>query len=267
MAKTLDKLTDEALLDLVDRTGAFQVALLCKVTETAVLARLADIERKLKRAQAITGILRSRPMPPVELIDVSQADDIEEYALGVSVPAPEIGEWAKAAIVGDGVLYNADHDHLIDANIGFLWTNVEQMHQGLRVVGRCELPTIQGNTWAKSRYEQLLRQWFGREPLDFIITFDAFYMADASNEEFCSTLEHEFYHAGQCRDEFGDPKWRRDGRPKFAVVGHEYELFHGQAERYGFAASGAGRLEGLLGKAPTVAKVKIDAACGTCLRL
>nr|WP_271894430.1 putative metallopeptidase [Phyllobacterium sp. IY22] len=47
-------------------------------------------------------------------------------------------------------------------------------------------------------------------------------------------MEHELYHAGQDRDSFGAPKFRKStGLPVFILRGHDIEEFIGVVRRYG----------------------------------
>jgi hypothetical protein len=55
-----------------------------------------------------------RPYPPEHLLG----------GLGSFEPAPEVLRWARATFINDGaVVENPDHEHLQQAEIGFLWTN------------------------------------------------------------------------------------------------------------------------------------------------
>ncbi|WP_275593268.1 putative metallopeptidase [Rhizobium gallicum] len=72
----------------------------------------------------------------------------------------------------------------------------------------------------------------------FLLTFDAHYASTCSDAEFCALVEHELYHAGQERDAFGAPKFRRDGSPAFGLRGHDVEEFVGVVRRYGADAAG-----------------------------
>lgn len=201
---------------------------------------------------------KDRPQPPLTLLD--------PMAPATFLPALDLSEWMLATFVAeDGRLLNEDHAHLRFATLGALWTNVGNSRQMRRIVGQCELgePKAMQGKWAKARQEVQIMEWFGDVP-DFILTFDAGYAAACSDAEFCALVEHELYHAGQERDGFGQPKFTKEGRPKFAMRGHDVEEFVGVVRRYGASAAGVTDMVEAAKRAPEVAAVKIAQACGTC---
>jgi hypothetical protein len=185
------------------------------------------------------------------------------------VPDDRLSGWALTTFIDeDASLPNEDHAHLRFAHIGFLWTNVGNSRHQHRIVGQCEIgePRAMGK-WAKARVQVQNRGWFGRAP-DFIITLDANYADQCGDAEFCALVEHELYHAGQERDEFGAPKFRKSGMPAFAMRGHDVEEFVGIVRRYGVGAA-AGQTLALIEAAqhaPEIAAASISKVCGTCLR-
>lgn len=199
-----------------------------------------------------------RPVPPPVLF--------QPMTPAAFVPATDLAEWMLATFVAeDAPLLNEDHAHLRFANIGALWTNVGNSRQMRRIVGQCELgePKAMQGKWAKARQEVQIVEWFGDVP-DFILTFDAYYADQCGDDEFCALVEHELYHAGQERDGFGQPKFTKEGRPKFAMRGHDVEEFVGVVRRYGASAAGVSDLVEAAKRSPEIAPVKIAQACGTC---
>ncbi|RVC47596.1 hypothetical protein EN781_00220 [Mesorhizobium sp. M4A.F.Ca.ET.090.04.2.1] len=196
-----------------------------------------------------------RPFPPESVLDAGD----------IFIAAPEIIAWARETFVDDGAsLQNEDHRHLQHASLGALWTNVTNARQGRSVVGQCEhgLPPL--SSWQRARFEQQLVGWFGEVP-DFVLTFDARYAADCSDDEFCALVEHELYHAGQERDQFGAPKFRKSGKPAFGIRAHDIEEFLGVVRRYGADAAHVQAMVEAAKKGPEIARVRIAQACGTCL--
>ncbi|WP_327437394.1 putative metallopeptidase [Sinorhizobium meliloti] len=93
------------------------------------------------------------------------------------------------------------------AELGFLWTVVENSRKGRRIIGHCEEETSgRHGKWARAQAEMQVKQWFGFVP-DFIITLDA---------EYC----------------------RACGAPVFTIRGHNVEEFVGVVRRYGADAAG-----------------------------
>lgn len=198
----------------------------------------------------------NRPMPPHETLGNS--------AEPVFAPAPELIAWARETFIDDGApLLNADHRHLCWASIGALWTNVPNGRAGRRVVGQCEMGLPPMGKWGRARMERQLLDWFGEVPT-FLLTFDAEYATSCSDAEFMALVEHELYHAGQKRDPFGAPKFRKNGLPAFAIRGHDVEEFVGVVRRYGAGAPDVQAMVDAANVGPAIADVKIAQACGTC---
>jgi hypothetical protein len=109
--------------------------------------------------------------------------------------------------------------------------------------------------------------WSGCVGVDgFLITVDANYAASASDLVFCALLDHELYHCAQKLDEFGAPKFTKDGKPVFAMIGHDVEEFVGIWRRYGPQA-GAGASSELFAagwQSPEIAEVDVASVCGSC---
>ncbi|NTG48594.1 hypothetical protein G6M04_14470 [Agrobacterium rhizogenes] len=200
-----------------------------------------------------------RPMPPESLSDVG--------ASTAFVPAADMVEWVEAMFFDESSLvHNPDHAHLADANIGYLWTTVENNRKGKRVIGQCEEGKPQGamGKWSRARAEQQVIEWFGSTP-DFIITLDAEYCSQCGDAEFMALVEHELYHAAQDVDEFGQPKFSKfSGLPVFTIRGHDVEQFIGVVRRYGADASGVREMVDAANRLPEIARARIDHACGTC---
>lgn len=189
---------------------------------------------------------------------------MEITAEPVFAPAPDLIQWAVENFIESGApLYNEDHHHLNFASIGALWTNVPNGRAGRRIVGQCEMGLPPVGKWMRSRIEMQLLQWFGQVP-DFLLTFDAEYASTCGDAEFMALVEHELYHAGQERDLFGAPKFRKSGLPAFAMRGHDIEEFVGVVRRYGADAAHAKAFVDAAKDGPEIAPIRIAQVCGTC---
>jgi hypothetical protein len=201
--------------------------------------------------------ISTRPRPSTALFE----------ALAPSfVPDSACEQWIRATFIDpDSKLFNEEHLHLQMATIGVLWTTVANQKHMNDIAGQCEAPFFQGNKWSKARQEQQFMQWFGILP-NFVLTFDAHYALKCSDATWCALVEHELYHCGQAKNEFGEPKFTRDGIPVFAIRGHDVEEFVGVVRRYGVGAA-AGKTRELIeagrGK-PSVMAADISAVCGNC---
>lgn len=182
-------------------------------------------------------------------------------------PSTELEQWARETLIGDGEYANEDHAHLVDATIGFLWTNEENASKGRRVIGQAEIPMFRCGKWQKARQEMQIREWFGDIP-DFIITLDAVYCMDCSDMEFMALVDHELYHCAQAIDDFGSPKFNKDtGMPSFAMRGHDVEEFIGIVKRYGVGRkdSNLAMMVEAANSSPALGDYDIAKCCGTCL--
>ena len=181
------------------------------------------------------------------------------------MPAPELSEWMRSTFIDEGgPLENVDHRHLTFATVDALWTTCANERAMRRIVGTCEMGAARGSKWQKARADQQIVEWFGRVP-DFLITIDAAFAMTVDDPTFCAVIEHELYHAGQELDQYGQPKFHRDGSPCFKLRGHDCEEFVGVVARYGSRAAGVEDLVAAANGRPTVALADIDGVCGTCL--
>lgn len=199
----------------------------------------------------------TRPMPPEHVLRAGP----ETF-----VPDERLLEWMfETFILPDGALYNSDHAHLEAAEIGALWTNVVNSRNMRVVIGQAELmPPMAMGKWQRARAVAQIEAWFGAVP-DFLITLHAPAAASMDDASFCALVEHELYHCGQERDQYGAPKFTRDGAPKFAIRGHDVEEFVGVVARYGMTGAVRELVEAANAR-PLMDLDHIAGACGTCLR-
>lgn len=199
--------------------------------------------------------LLSRPQPPYmePLQFITRAKELEDWII-------------TAILTNGGPLYNEDHEHLLNAYIGCLWTNVDNSKKGRTVVGQAELPLqSRGGKWETARAKQQLMDLFGRAP-DFLLTFHAECSREADDASFCALVEHELYHCAQDEDGFGSPKFNTEGEPVWCIKGHDVEQFIGVVRRYGAEASGVVELAIAAASEPEVAKARISQSCALCAK-
>jgi hypothetical protein len=127
---------------------------------------------------------------------------------------------------------NAEHEHLLDARIGVLWTNVINDRQMRHVMATAEIPQTMGSAWKKARADQQLRDWFQFVP-DFVLTFSAPDCLELDDRSFCALIEHELYHCAQAEGVDGPKFDRLTGAPIYAIRGHDVEEFTAVVQRYG----------------------------------
>lgn len=203
------------------------------------------------------AILELRPQPPAECAE----DELERFT-----PDLKFAEWIRDTFISAaGPIANEDHDHLLDAKIGALWTNCINVSKMRHVLATAEIPQTMGGAWKRGRADQQLRDWFEQD-VDFLLTFYAPGMADLDDRSFCSVVEHELYHCAQKEDRYGAPAFDREtGLPIFGIRGHDVEEFSGVVRRYG-AVGPVRELVEAAKRAPVVSDHAIAGACGTCDR-
>lgn len=147
-------------------------------------------------------------------------------------------------------------------------TNVRQMKT---VAATAEIPRPpQGvSAWAKARWAQQIREWFKIIP-DFLLTFSAPIWIDVDCDwTRCAIAEHELLHCAQAVDGFGVPRFSsKDGKPVWALKGHDAEEHVDIVARYGVgaAAGGVRELVEAASRPPLIGQAQISIACGYCLR-
>jgi hypothetical protein len=196
-----------------------------------------------------------RPLPP---------DDLG--ARFEFMPAPEVRKWIDDQLFAeDGAIHNPDHAHLIGADIAVLWADGGFTSKMRTVIGTAEEVAFRCNAWQRGRQEQQMREWFGRVP-KFLITLDGQYSRECSDADWCALVEHELSHIAHERDEFGSPKFARDGQPKLCIRSHDVEEFIGVVQRYGVGSSDSAvaRLVAAAHRGPSVSRASMAGACGTC---
>lgn len=208
-----------------------------------------------------------RPQPPEELWEPAS----EEPGTGLFVPDLELGAWARETFIdGGGSLVNYEHSHLVDAKVGFLWTNIVNNKDQVQIVGTAEIAVPPGGkVWHKGRTAQQLLTWFAEIP-DFLITLYAPYASEADDATFCATVEHELLHCAVQLDKYGEKRFDRlTNAPIWGMRAHDVEEFVSIVERYGPGAA-AGKTMQLVeaaNRTPLIARADIARACGTCLRM
>jgi len=204
----------------------------------------------------------SIPLPDKRLFDVN-------HLRLNTLPCQELGEFTRETFLNEKhFLFNLDHIHLASAQIGYLFTTEPNSRHGKGIIGMCEVPMFRCGKWQKARQEQQIYEWFDFMP-DFLITYSAgFWMSEMdSPQNILSLYEHELYHAGQAKDEFGLPKFSRDtGLPKFAMAPHSLEEHTGVVRRYGVEASGQDAVDFVNAALlePKIAPAKLKGLCGAC---
>jgi hypothetical protein len=197
-----------------------------------------------------------RPYPP---------EQVDEERPVCFVADPTFAEWIRETfIAASGPLAIEEHQHLLDAHLGVLWTNAIYRRQMRHVLATAEIPTTQAGGWKRARFEYQLREWFGAIP-DFVLTFSAPDCLHLDDRNFCALVDHELSHCAQAEDRWGAPKFNdRTGRPVYAIRGHDVEEFTGVVRRWGVIRGDVRELVEAAKQAPTMTADAIARGCGTC---
>jgi hypothetical protein len=196
-----------------------------------------------------------RPMPP------------DDMAFGVPAFAPiaELDDFVRSTFLDQASpLCIEEHEHLLQARIGYLWAGVEAVDKGREILGTAQLLTPPQKKWSSLRARFQLEEWFGS--IDFLITLSAPYCLECSDAHFLALLDHELMHC-HYQVEFDSPKLGRDGIPMWAVRAHDVEQFVGVVARWGARAAGVEQLVRAAQKKPRFTELDIDEVmlgCGTC---
>lgn len=136
------------------------------------------------------------------------------------------------AIIAERVLDLPEHSHLREgeAEIEWLFRTYPKVSAGRQVLGTCYLPAVQGQL--KEFFLWMLERQFGRIP-HFLIVIDKAYWDEASPRAREILVYHELCHAVQAVDKFDAPRFDKDGRPVWALRGHDVEEFTSVVQRYG----------------------------------
>lgn len=194
-----------------------------------------------------------RPMPP------------ELHPGGAFMPDQDgLGAWARACFIDDGhPLTNPDHVHLQQASIGWLWTNYTATAAGRFIAGEARIPRDGGSKWSQAMAAFQVEQWFGHVP-NFIITISTEAAAIMDDASFCALVEHELYHCAQAVDEFGAPRFNKEGLPVYTIKGHDVEEFVSVVARYGSVDPAVAAMVRAAQDGPTIGRASIAAGCGIC---
>lgn len=198
------------------------------------------------------------PIPPSELTEKHYSQFI---------PEPDMPDFMMETFIdGSGELFNPDHAHLLDATFGVLWTNLENITKGRRILATVQEAEPNGRPWSKGLKEVQLQEWFTDIPT-FMIIIDGVKWMEFSNLQRCAILEHELYHCAQKKDKYGIPKFHYEtGLPLFTTVGHDVEEFIGVVKRYGAHSEGLKQMEKALNSKPELSIDSIEGVCGNCMK-
>jgi len=156
------------------------------------------------------------------------------------IRADEYVEAVEARELGAMLLERvAEHEHLRDAQIGYIFRDDEITRRG-KVV-EAEAILVERILQSEKRYGRIVR-WailrvlpqFGETPPDFIVLIDRNIWEGLQLEERVALIDHELSHCWYATEDDGvTQKFHMDGSPWWAIRGHDVEEFCGVVERNG----------------------------------
>jgi hypothetical protein len=188
--------------------------------------------------------------------------------LGTFERAHEVEAWiAEAFLTPGSPLYHVEHAHLSEARYGVLWSNIPVRRRGVQIAGMASMPRPHPALSAYDKQAQVwfIRQFFGIEPLDFLITLDAPYAATCEDINFLALAKHELIHCGQKHDAEGEPLYSKTHKPKFCIQGHDVEEQIAVVRDFGLVGRNVAEFVRAASDKPRIGRAEIDWACGNCV--
>jgi hypothetical protein len=149
---------------------------------------------------------------------------------------------AGAAMVERLVSECGEFSHLAQARLACLVSQRALVDRGRAMPAVALYPQSEVRSTTKGAlFEWLLAEWLrpmldGHDP-DFLLLFDVALWPTSTVEQ-----EHVAYHVlchlHHAEDEFGAPRFGRNGRPMLKLRNHDIERFHAEIARYGTAIEG-----------------------------
>lgn len=151
-----------------------------------------------------------------------------------------------------GIFWDAEHGHLGNASIGFVWAGSRCRDRGSEKAGQARLLKAgEISKWGEAMQYALLHALYGHALPTFLITLHAPTCWAYTDREFFALVDHELSHCAIARDRWGAPRFSdATGEPVWAIRPHDLEQFTGTTERWGASAAGAAELVAAGNKRP-----------------
>lgn len=136
------------------------------------------------------------------------------------------------AVIAERLMQHEAHAHLKENEVLIEWLLKTDLKTkgGKQVIGAVHEPKVQGQL--KDLFEMLLVRFFGEMP-QFVIVLDREFWNAASPRDREALIWHELEHIKQAEDQYGAPKFTREGDPVYRLVEHDVAAFRSEVERYG----------------------------------
>lgn len=147
-----------------------------------------------------------------------------------SLPDPD----HDPAVIAARLMRHPVHQHLADneVRIGYLMRCKPKDKGNKRELGSVHAVKTMFQGGFKDLGLMLLEQLLGDLP-EFLIVLDLKFWNQATDEQRDALTWHELAHIQQRVDEYGAPRFDRDGLPVFGIVEHDVSAFRSEVERFG----------------------------------
>jgi predicted metallopeptidase len=141
--------------------------------------------------------------------------------------SPELEAMALAIIEA----FPETFEHLVEAEIGYLFTEEEIFSKGTRKSAYAIMPTAMGQN--RKLYTWALEKAFGFLP-DALIVADREIWEDLTVAQKVALVYHELRHVAHAHSKAGEPRYsEEDGRPILEIVDHDISEFLDVADVFG----------------------------------
>ncbi|HET8550927.1 MAG TPA: putative metallopeptidase [Gammaproteobacteria bacterium] len=135
-------------------------------------------------------------------------------------------------VIYDRLVQLPEFAHLAEgeAVVDFLIAAAPVMQAKKQVLGACHLPVVQGKL--RGVFVWMLERTLERMP-DFLVTLDMEFWTECSDRQREILVYHEMKHMIHDMDREGELRFDEEGRPVWALIGHDIEEFTDTVSRYG----------------------------------
>lgn len=132
------------------------------------------------------------------------------------------------------VMQHPTHAHLAENEITFGWLmrTTPKLKSGKVTLGSIHDTKTMAQGGFKDLFTMMLERLLGTAP-QYVVVLDAGFWSDADDTRKEALVWHELAHAQHAVDQYGAPRFDRDGNPVYALTGHDIEAFRSEVERFG----------------------------------
>ena len=153
-------------------------------------------------------------------------ETIDPYSL--PLPGPQPGD------IAERLMLLPEHAHLSehDVQLGWLMRNTPKEKGGKTELGSVHAVKTMAQGAFKDLFTMMLERLLFRRA-DYVVVLDAAWWAQAAPIDREALIYHELCHIKQAVDQYGAPKFDKDGYPVFRLVEHDVTAFNAEVARYG----------------------------------